>query len=417
MDNQLNNNPAPTGPSAQDDLRPAAPIQPPNTPPPASTSGIDEAIRRSNATPEATASPKKSGRKKPIIAAAIVILLAIGGAVGYNVYASQPKNMIAKTMTQSAKKDQSDVRTKVAFKSSDSDWSIGKYAKNIYFDFSVHHANKLLMSKVSMDPAEGSAISGGVELLFDYNDLEKTEQYFKLDLNDAGKQLLLIGGGAAGYTPIVELINQKLVGKWYKIEPDDLGDESPISTDPEDKACMDAFAALNYNELTKIDVGKLYKQNEFLPVEKDEKNADGKRQLKVKLDQTKLEAYVDAVATKNDGLKAVLDKCEFKKAVESDDQKTLNDQFDLYLVIGDGYQVETVKMVPKADAEELGDIEYIETSIPENALQINKPTDATPFKSLVEEFQKVLTEIMSAPVANDDQTDDRPLSFEVELQS
>ncbi len=350
---------------------------------------------------------KATTNKKPLIIGAVAAVAIIGSLAGYAVYARQPENIFAKAMNQNLKQQQANLSAKIAIKHNQENAEFTKYIKNINLDFTVNQTNKTLTNKTSIDPADNSDINGDLELFLNLNDADKADQYFKLNLNDKAKQELkkLIGGLTPGSDKLANLVNDKLVGDWQKVnseeikkleegEMTDYQDQKTEQTPEQKQAeeCTKAISAVGYDQVKGINPGKLYKQHQYIVTESETKNSDGKRELKVTIDETKMKQYIEALGNENTELKTMIEKCEVIKAFDEEEMKDIDKDFDIYATVTGLDQIDAVKIVPKNGTDAAKNIDHITLTKSDKALNITKPAEAKSFVDFVKEFEKVMME-------------------------
>lgn len=352
--------------------------------------------------------PKKSGKKKFVIAgvvAAVLVLLTAGGAFAYFWY-QNPDKVIADSLVNTLSSTPGSLKTTASYKAGDVGVSLSVDAKGndkladatLTFEYASTEQKIDLKSTANMVATE----SGTVYLrLNNVRELARkavdamvessAAQYKKFGYNLSETQ---IASQKKSTLAQLEPVIVKVDNKWIKFSAD-----KKSSTGDDQKCMRDAVEKLKTDRAYRGEISKAYADNRFVVVKEELGLKDGSYGYVLDLDQEKVKAFGDA-AKSTQFVKDVT-KCSGSSPVpdstNKSDNKFENKRVELW-VSQWSHQITGLKVdTTYADSTQPGSLNLDVTIGYEQAGNITEPTDAIDSETLMEDIQKSMG--LGVPVA------------------
>lgn len=351
--------------------------------------------------------PKKSGKKKFVIAgivALVIALLAGGGAFAYFGWYQNPDKVIADSLVNTLSSTPGSVKMNATYKAGDTGISLSVDAKgndkiadaNLSFEYASVSQKIDLKSTANMVATEGGTVyiklnnvrelaEKAVDAMIESSAAQYKEYGYNLTESQIAQQKK---EALTQYEPVIA----KIDNKWIKFSAD-----KKSSTSEDQKCTSKALEKLRTDGAYRGEIGKVYADNKFVVVKEQLGMKDGSYGYVLELDQDKAKSF--GKAAESTQFAKDLKKCSgstssSSSSSTSSDDKFKNTRVELW-VSQWSHQITGLKISTTYADTQSADLTFDMTIGYDKAGNISEPTDAIDSDTLMNSLYGAPT----APIA------------------
>jgi hypothetical protein len=351
-----------------------------------------------------TPAPKKSGKKKFVIASIIIAALALlggGGAYAYFGWYQNPDKVIADSLANTLSSTPGSVKMNASYKAGDTGVSLSVDAKGndkiadatLSFEYASTTQKIDLKSTANMVATENGTVylkfnkvRELAEKAVDAMVESSAAQYKQFGYNLTESQIAQQKKAAlTQYEPVIA----KIDNKWIKFSAD-----SKSTTSEDQKCAKDAIAKLKTDSAYRNEIGKVYADNKFVVIKEQLGLKNGSYGYVLELDQDKTKAF--GKAAESTQFAKDLKKCSGSTPSSSSSSSSSSDKFKntrVELWVSQwSHQVTGLKVSTTYEDTQSADLTFDLTIGYDKAGNISEPTDAI-------DSQTLMNDIYGAPSA------------------